>query len=490
MNRLVFRTDASTQIGAGHVARCATLARVLSQRGADVHFLCRPLKGNLCNWLEAKGFCVTRMLAKRGGLSDDIAETRLALAELAPVDGLIVDHYGLDARWESEIRPWVNKVIVIDDKANRAHDCDILLDQNYMGGALDRYDHLVSAASLKLFGPRYALLGDDFRAAGNKPRVRDGSVRRLLICFGGTDPVGHSLAALRALSLISGTFEHVDVATNPENPSSVILRERCSEFQNVRFHCPAENLIELMQLADLALGAGGIMNWERACLGLPTIAMGIVDNQTQTLASLIHDGIVLGQASMLKPNAKLMASWLQIAANSPSLMRGLSERSKALVDGRGVERVADILIPPVYILRPATFQDSENIFSWRNSSEVSAASVSGSLPNYSSHKEWFCEILADDNRILLIIESEQCPVGVVRFDCNNFEALISIYRIPNSTVSRGLIREATEWLRRNRKDIKRVVANVLPDNDRSRVAFLDAGYKYLPYRLFKDMGEK
>ncbi len=483
MNRIVFRVDASSQLGGGHVVRFATLARALVQRGAEVSFLCRSLPGHFCDWLEEAGFPVYRMQATAASLADDLAETRAALSPLGPVDWLVVDHYGLDARWEVVLRPLAEQIMVIDDKADRPHDCDILLDQNYIRDAAMRYDGLVPASCRRLLGPRYALLREDFRVARQSLRVRDGKVRRLLISFGATDPGGHTLAALQAVSRPAGAYERIDVVTSPQNPRAAELREQCAALANVCFHCPAEDFTALLAAADLALGAGGTMNWERACLTLPTIAFGIADNQEPILASLIQDGVVLGQASMPVPDSDSMAAWLAVVASNPDLLKGLSARSVALVDGKGTDRVADALVPSAFSFRPLTQEDGRHLFAWRNSPEISNASVSGGVPDYAAHEAWLKDTLADDDRTFLLIEAHQQPVGVVRFDCAGDEATISIFRVPGTGAGRGLVRQSTEWLRRNRPEVRRIVANVLPGNSASLAAFRAAGYRDFLYRL-------
>lgn len=148
MNRVVIRVDASSQLGAGHVFRCATLARELIERGSVVTFLSRVLPGHFCDWLEQAGFSVIRMKQEVLSFFDDLEETKAALNQLGRIDWLVVDHYGLDIRWEAAMRPLAIQIMVIDDKADRSHDCDILLDQNYVDGAEVRYNDLVSPLSL------------------------------------------------------------------------------------------------------------------------------------------------------------------------------------------------------------------------------------------------------------------------------------------------------------------------------------------------------
>src|SRR5690348_8333558 len=141
--KFVFRTDASLDIGTGHAMRCLTLATALRNEGADCHFICRPLPGNLIDRIRDLGFGArTVPLANAARTPDiessepapahaawlggdwraDAADTREALQSLHP-DWLVVDHYALDRAWEREVRPLCNKLMVIDDLVDRPHDC-------------------------------------------------------------------------------------------------------------------------------------------------------------------------------------------------------------------------------------------------------------------------------------------------------------------------------------------------------------------------------
>ncbi len=106
----------------------------------------------------------------------------------ALVDWLIMDHYALDAEWERRLRPHVERLMVIDDLANRSHDCDLLLDQNLVPENHARYRNLVPSTCRLLLGPRYALLGPEYRVWRRSLRPREGQVGRVLVFLGGSDP--------------------------------------------------------------------------------------------------------------------------------------------------------------------------------------------------------------------------------------------------------------------------------------------------------------
>jgi len=142
---VVFRVDASVRIGTDHFIRCLTLAELLRKRGVQVRFISRELAGNLFPLLRQKAMPVTVLPAPTmndtttsedyadslGVTQDkDAVQTIEALRGGRP-DWLVVDHYGLACEGEQRLRPYVNKLTVIDDLANRYHDCDLLLNQNY-----------------------------------------------------------------------------------------------------------------------------------------------------------------------------------------------------------------------------------------------------------------------------------------------------------------------------------------------------------------------
>ena len=109
-----FRVDASYSVGSGHVMRCLALADALRRRGARCVFVCRELAGDLVGLIEERGYDVHTLHAGYGADASivrsrceatadwetDANETVACLGEHA-LDWLVVDHYGLDARWEA-----------------------------------------------------------------------------------------------------------------------------------------------------------------------------------------------------------------------------------------------------------------------------------------------------------------------------------------------------------------------------------------------------
>ena len=192
---------------------------------------------------------------------------------------LLVDHYDLDIHWESIIRKHVEKIIVVDDLANRKHDCDLLLDQNLYDQIDSRYTSLVPKNCKKLLGPKYALLRPEFyelRKTLTKPRK---SLRNILISFGGSDPSNETTKALQAIKILNMKDLNVDVVIWNINPHKEKIKQICTTMPNTKFYSNVDNIGELMSKADLAIGAGGTTTWERCFLGIPCLVYSTHRNQ-------------------------------------------------------------------------------------------------------------------------------------------------------------------------------------------------------------------
>ena len=99
-----------------------------------------------------------------------------------------------------------------------------------------------------------------------------------------------------------------------------------------------------MVAADLFVGAGGSMSWERACLGLPGITLPIADNQRELCSRIAAagEGIDLGSADA-QAIARL-PGLLRDLIGDPSRVRMLGEGFARRCDGRGAARVAARLL--------------------------------------------------------------------------------------------------------------------------------------------------
>lgn len=295
MKKFVIRVDSSTQIGSGHLMRCLTLAKQL-QKGdtAEIFFVSRDLDGNLNHLITQEKFNL--ILLPRHNFDEtltgyakwltvpqavDAQETIERIKSLGHVDKLIIDSYAIDTQWETALRPFVGEIFVIDDLANRKHNCDVLLDQNFYRDMETRYNGLVPPHCKLKLGPQHALLREEFYIAKKNLRKRDGTVKNILVFYGGVDLTNETMKALQALTKINLANVTVNVVVGERNSNKNLVAEFCKRH-GFNFYCQVNNMAELMNAADLSLGAGGTTTWERLFLELPTIVTAIAENQLQS----------------------------------------------------------------------------------------------------------------------------------------------------------------------------------------------------------------
>lgn len=363
MNVLI-RADAAVHIGSGHVMRCLTLADELRKRGASVAFVCRDFEGHLEKHIVSKGyqcFLLPRpAIAYRSsnddeygawlGVSreDDADDTtnicQAWVADNGKIDWLITDHYAIDERWQRRLRPHTQHIMAIDDIANRPHDCDILLDQNLYDDAEKRYAGLVSPQCRLLLGPEYALLRPEFREVRERlgqSLVRNGTVKRIMVFFGGSDPSNETAKAVRALQMLGREDIESDIIVGIANPHREEIEHLCTQSPNLHFHCQVPNMADFMCKADLALGAGGSTTWERCCLGLPAITVIIAENQVEMTETAARHDLQWNAGWSNKLTPLMIAQIIAQVISNPQLIHKLSQIVTMVIDGIGAHRVAD-----------------------------------------------------------------------------------------------------------------------------------------------------
>lgn len=296
MMNIIFRVDASINIGSGHVMRCLTLAKQLQKKNAKVYFISRVLEGNLIDFIKEKGFEVKTLSKNDKVLNNlegyqkwltvsqqfDVEQTIQILTDLdISIDLLVIDSYAIDIEWENKIRPYVKKIMVIDDLANRKHDCDILLDQNFYLNMEERYNGLVPINCKLFLGPRYVILREEFYEVKKHLRHRNGNIKNIFVFFGGIDITNETMKTLRAIILLKQKDIVVNVVVGKNNPYKESIEKFCRKYDNINYYCQVDNMAELMNEADLAIGAGGTTTWERCFLGLPSLVIAVAENQIE-----------------------------------------------------------------------------------------------------------------------------------------------------------------------------------------------------------------
>jgi UDP-2,4-diacetamido-2,4,6-trideoxy-beta-L-altropyranose hydrolase len=416
MRAAVFRADGSPSVGSGHVRRCLVLAEALAADGWSVVFACCAGTKEAVPSLARSEFAYHVLPVESDGLN--------SLHDFAAegCDLLVVDHYGLDANFERSCRPWAKKILVIDDLADRPHDCDILIDQT-PGRQASEYASLVPDGCAVLVGPQFALLDPRFRHKRERLRAPAEQVRRVLVSFGGTDPAGATLLALEALGA-AGLGAYIDVILGVDNDDVGRIRSLASQLDPpATVHVSVVDMADLVARADMAIGAGGVSALERCCLGVPSICMTIADNQRKLADELAHAGATENLGSVTVLTVQGVANAVSNLAFAPERRRAMSKAAITITDGMGAARVRSACSPaplakdgrPVE-LRLVTMADSSLMLTWQSTPRIRAYSRNASAPRPAEHVRWLQNKLADPKCIFHVILHNRRPVGVLRLD--------------------------------------------------------------------------
>lgn len=341
--KIIFRVDASLEIGSGHLIRCLTLAEGFRSRGHEVAFISRDMAGEMSYLFEDRGFRhqkLSRVSSINLSQREDAFESIVVIQKLFPdgVNWVVVDSYSLDCDWENIIKSKVHHIMVIDDIANRVHNCEILIDQNYEDK--NRYRKLIPKHSLSLLGPKFALLRPEYVSYRNLAEIKKDVIKNkaAFIFFGGSDQYNLTGKAIRALSssYLNSLFINVVVGANYLYYDELV--KLANQRGNVEIHKNRTHLADLMAESIIAVGGGGVTNWERICMGLPSIVISLAGNQVPICEILNSKGIIhyLGKSETVSIDHIHDAVWNEIQTGKLKLK---NNTTIDLCDGLGVDRV-------------------------------------------------------------------------------------------------------------------------------------------------------
>ena len=335
--KVIFRVDASLEMGIGHVMRCLTLANELKQQNHEIIFICRELTGNHILLIKYPVLVLPKndnfqsdglYLNWLGVTQEQDAEQTIKVIP-KNIDLLIVDSYALDEIWHKQLKPYTKKIMVIDDLADRQFNCDVLLNQN-LGTQIEDYKDKVTDDCELLLGCDYALLRPEFPNLREKALIKRKNtkvIKNILISMGGSDITNKTYDILQEVS----DDLNIVVILGGISPHNKIIKNYAKSKKNVKVVVDADNISSLMFDADLAIGAGGSTSWERCCLGLPTLLYVLAENQRKIAGNLEQLGAV-----KIVDNLKVN---LQNILNNFSFWQIMSEKAQTVCDGIGVKRI-------------------------------------------------------------------------------------------------------------------------------------------------------
>lgn len=273
---ILFRTNASPQVGFGHLARCRALAMALRRAGKrcvmvgpDSAYAKPGDDAVFDEWLPESEWPSSQ---------EDALKT-IKIAQEHQADWLVLDDYRIDEGYQLTIRAAGLRWLQFNGTASKPLWADIVLNANPAARSEDYQAVLRNPNARLLLGPRYAILRPEFDQV--TPREPGRPVKKILLTFGGGDDRGANqfvLSTLLPFTSPKQQFVVISGAANPSNPS--LKRWIHAHGQGrVSLHIDPEQVAPLFASCDLAVMAGGTSTYEAARCGLPMILIAIADNQ-------------------------------------------------------------------------------------------------------------------------------------------------------------------------------------------------------------------
>lgn len=494
--RIAFRVDASVSMGIGHLMRCLTLADALRQAGAECFFMTRLHSGHGADLIEQRGYPAHRLAAPNtngqsvspgnysawlGVTPEADAEEVARILDHQTVNWIVVDHYALDARWENRIARAGQRLLVIDDLADRLHQCDLLLDQTLGRQARD-YEALLPSTCSLLLGTDFALLRPQFSAqrAAALARRRATPLRHLLVSLGGSDPDNVTAEVLRSLAHCNlGPELNLTVVMGAHAPHLAEVKTIAAQLPwKTEVLVAVGQMAPLMATADIAIGAAGTTSWERCCLGLPAVVVLMAENQRLSGQQLQRaDAIALidGVAAIARELPGQLDAVLQ-----PTVLIQMSRSAAALVDGIGTQRVVQAMMQCMNLvgirLRQVERWDSRTLYRWQCQPGARRFFHQPTQPSWTEHRRWFTRLLANVKTQMYLIEFNGQAAGYLRLDWRRLrQAEVSIL-VSNDYRGQGLAARALAMLENQHAGVE-LVAQVRAGNRASKKTFNKAGFK-------------
>jgi UDP-2,4-diacetamido-2,4,6-trideoxy-beta-L-altropyranose hydrolase len=349
--------------------RCLTLADALREKGVTCHFLTRPLEGHLIDVVRKRGHHSHQLQLSQSPLEDaanmaspnaniqtkhiswlgasldqDALECIDILAQIQP-DWLVVDHYAIDAAWETLMKPHCRKVMIIDDLADRSHECDFLLDQTFGRDPMD-YQQKVPPKCTIYCGAQFAILRREFslRRQYSLSRRNPPSLKKLMINMGGIDSkniTSRVLDALQTSPLPTGCEIYVVAGINAPWLEAIETKAAAMPWRTTVL-VDVQDMAQLMSDSDLAIGGAGATSWERCCLGMPTIMIVLADNQRVAAANMAQAGVALCLEATNNLDADICTMIGKIVGE-PQIMSRMTSCAQNITNGEGYIQVIDKL---------------------------------------------------------------------------------------------------------------------------------------------------
>ena len=473
--KLVILTEGGRDQGFGHISRCLSFYEGFRERGLQAILIVNG-DDSVRNLLQGKKHRMFNWLKRRAELFEIIRGADVAL----------IDSYLADRKLYEEVYGMVHCAVYFDDTQRLDYPKGIVIN-GAIGAEKRRYPKREGVTYF--LGIDYTPLRKEFFEVSRKKIKKE--VETLMITFGGNDKKITPRILKHMIKIYPGIRKDVVIGRGFKNIAEI---EKLKDPLTVLVYFPdGQGMKEVMVNADLAISGGGQTLYELAGVGVPTIAIGLSDNQLPNIKGFQKAGFI-SYGGWYRDKSLLNKLKKEIDRLLPYEMRRERSRAgQAITDGKGVERAIDGIMSSLrkengFRIREVREKDCYDLWIWRNHPEVRRWSFDKKEIDYRHHLGWFRKMSESKHSTIYVAESEKSEkLGQVRFQKDKEgPAYVNINLNPDFLKRRlgnKILREATlKYLGENRK-VMEVRAEILEGNTTSKKAFQKAGYRFYRHTL-------
>lgn len=433
--RIYFRADGNATMGLGHVIRSLALAEMSN----DI-FECRFIIRNPLEALEIEILKVCESIIKLPDTSDDLAEATALASQFQAGDVIVLDGYHFMKSYQQVFKNRGLKVVCIDDIYQSHFVADAII--NHAGG-IKKWDYSFEKYTKLFLGVEYALVRKPFRVAAKSKAEKPNN---LFICLGGADPENHTLEVLQKVEQTGETntcYLVLGAAYLHQIPLSKFLENTTLQVELLN-NLSAEEMVFYMNKCARAITPPSTVAYEYLSTGGTLFLKVIADNQININRYFLEAKLALNfEEDFGKYGEESIEKFLQQQPN--------------LFDGNQKKRFRNIFYRLTTTARLAKSTDCRMYFDWANDPITRQQSFNSEPIIYENHELWFNNRLKDEQSILYVIEFNRQPIGQVRFQLNQKEAVIS-YSLDKEYRGKGLgiwiLKNGITAFRKNHSDYR------------------------------------
>jgi spore coat polysaccharide biosynthesis predicted glycosyltransferase SpsG len=339
--KLFYRADGSAEIGTGHLLRGIRIAAELNRRGRHRLIFCVRAYPWAVERARGAGLEVIPLpldLAAADEVERCAHEARRLECDTAAVD--LLDTLS-EPDLGAALRAAGLRVVTFDNTGpGRLSSHGVI---NFL--VRDPDPAALSIRGVQLHeGPQYATLAPEYANRDRSAKTIRAVARHLLITMGGGDAAGLAVKAVRSLQ--PDPPLEVSVVVGSAFPHMPALRAAAEASPHVvRIEDAVPTLLAEWETADLALIAGGLTMHEALVMGVPSLALCQEVWHQPFLARLFAQEEAMVDLGLgREADEDAIGAAVAAMATDAARRERLSRAGQRLCDGRGTERVVDLLL--------------------------------------------------------------------------------------------------------------------------------------------------